>query len=80
MVICNRERQYKYHLREWGFGKSIPEKVKEEACYALGKRSRDHTSTPTVEYNGEEIEKAKLRRYMISKAKQNEAFLKNTKM
>lgn len=67
------ERQYKYHLKKWDFGKIVPTSVKEEACKALGKRSREAASTSIVEYNGERIGKAKLRRYMISLARQDNA-------
>ncbi|KAE9373954.1 hypothetical protein N431DRAFT_557867 [Stipitochalara longipes BDJ] len=67
------ERQYKYHLKKWDIGKIVPTSVKEQACKVLGKRSRDAASTSTVEYNGERIDKAKLRRYMISLARQDNA-------
>lgn len=65
------ERQYKYHLKKWDVGKTVPTSVKEEACTALGKRTRGATSTSTVEYNGERIGKAKLRRSMITLARQD---------
>jgi hypothetical protein len=51
----------------------VPTRVKEQACTALGKRNREAASTSTVEYNGERIDKAKLRRYMISIARQDNA-------
>jgi hypothetical protein len=49
----------------------VPNAVKEEACKALGKRSRDGTSTSVVEYKGEGIGKTKLRRHMAALARQH---------
>jgi hypothetical protein len=51
----------------------VPTRIKEQACTALGKRTREAASTSIVEYNGERIDKAKLRRYMISLARQDNA-------
>jgi hypothetical protein len=73
LIHWSSERQYKYQLRKWGFSKNVPKAVKEEACKALGKRSRDATSTPIVEYKGEMIDKTKLRRHAIALARQHNA-------
>jgi hypothetical protein len=73
LIYWSSEHQYKYHLKKWGYAKNVPKAVKEEACKALGKRSRDATSTSVVEYKGEVIDKTKLRRHMIALARQHNA-------
>ena len=73
LIYWPSEDQYKYQLKKWGFGRNVPKVVKEEACRALGKRSRDAMSTSVVEYKGEGIDKTKLRRHMIALARQQDA-------
>ncbi|KAH8589002.1 hypothetical protein B0O99DRAFT_523979 [Bisporella sp. PMI_857] len=62
-------RQYKYHLSKWGISKNISSLKKEQAIKAIGKRTRDGTEVGGVRYNGREVPKKRLRRYMGTQAK-----------
>jgi hypothetical protein len=67
------EHSYKYYFSQWGVTKNIPGPVKDAAIMALGKRIRDSSrSTPAVLYNGQEINKKRLRRHISTGEKKKE--------
>ena len=68
----NSANSYKYYFSQWGVNKSIPGTVKDSAILALGKRIRDSNSTPAVRYNGQEIDKKRLRRHISDTEKKRE--------
>jgi hypothetical protein len=67
------EHSYKYYFSQWAVTKKIPGPVKDAAIMALGKRIRDSSrSTPAVLYNGQEINKKRLRRHISTAEKKKE--------
>jgi len=68
-LLGNSEHSYKYYFGQWGVSKNIPGTVKDAAILALGKRTRDSNSTPGVHYNGQIINKKRLRRHISAAEK-----------
>jgi hypothetical protein len=68
----NSENSYKYYFSKWGVSKTIPGTVKDAAILALGKRIRDSNSTPAVHYNGQALDKKRLRRHISATEKKRE--------
>ncbi|CAG8957534.1 hypothetical protein HYFRA_00010400 [Hymenoscyphus fraxineus] len=58
------EHQYKYQLKKWGMTKNMPSKKKESAILAIRKRTKDPNSSMSIKYNGETIDKRKIRRHI----------------
>ena len=71
-MFVNSEHSYKYYFSQWGVSKNIPGTVKDAAIMALGKRIRDGNSTPEVQYNGQTINKKRLRRHISVAEKKKE--------
>ncbi|KAI0490939.1 hypothetical protein F4859DRAFT_501062 [Xylaria cf. heliscus] len=67
-------RQYKYRFRKWGFFKSIPSAVKEQAIQTLGKRIRDDIPFEGIRYKGVEVNKKRLIRYIGDEVRLNSDF------
>ncbi|KAK8069909.1 hypothetical protein PG994_006525 [Apiospora phragmitis] len=57
-------RQYKYHLKEWGFSKNISSTAKGQVIKAIERRQRKGKAIGEVRYKGEPVDKRKLRRYL----------------
>ncbi|CAG8977660.1 hypothetical protein HYALB_00006610 [Hymenoscyphus albidus] len=68
------EHQYKYKLKKWGMTKNMPSKKKESAILAIRKRTKDPNSSMSIKYNGETIDKRKIRRHIsdVEKAKKKQ--------
>ncbi|KAG9228624.1 hypothetical protein BJ875DRAFT_547603 [Amylocarpus encephaloides] len=65
------DHQYKYHLKKWGITKKIPSKKKDSVIAAIRKRTRDPNLTMIIKYNGEEVDKKKIRRHINAVEKKN---------
>ncbi|KAK6223958.1 hypothetical protein LQW54_000104 [Pestalotiopsis sp. IQ-011] len=63
-------RQYRYQLKKWNIAKNLTSTAKEKTIHVLGKRARDGAETGEVRYNGVEVDKKRLRRYLQSSARQ----------
>lgn len=63
-------RQYRYQLKKWNIAKNLTSAAKEKTIQVLGKRARDGAETGEVRYNGVEVDKKRLRRYLQSSARQ----------
>ncbi|CAJ2509436.1 Uu.00g144620.m01.CDS01 [Anthostomella pinea] len=60
-----------YHFKKWNISKSIPSSIKDQAIKTIRKRTRDGKATGGVKFNGEDIDKKRLRRHLNDTSRRN---------
>jgi hypothetical protein len=68
-VVLDRENQYKYHFKKWGWRRSLPTKKKETLSSQLQSRAAAGKLSSSMTYQGRPVDQKQIRRYLKEAAR-----------